>query len=239
MSTLSSPSAFSHEFLHAVKRDEDSDGYLNELATMDDALLSVLDGRVDAATAFWVNVYNALVQRNLQTDPSLYEHKRRFFGQRRHVVAGTDLSLDDIEHGILRSSRWKFGLGYLPRPFPNAFEREYRLPEVDPRIHFALNCGAESCPPIVAHTASNIDGELERSATSFLQRSSRYDRDADDLWVSRLFLYYRGDFGGRSGIYDTLERYGVIERGDRPRIRYQQYDWTLHKGMYRDEVSPE
>ncbi|AHZ24176.1 DUF547 domain-containing protein (plasmid) [Haloferax mediterranei ATCC 33500] len=237
MSALSSPSAFSYELFRAVKRNEDSDGYFDELAAMDDAFLSELDGRSDAVTAFWVNVYNALVQRDLQVDISLYEHKRRFFGQQRHIVAGTDLSLDDIEHGILRSSKWKYGLGYLPRLFPSSFERTYRLLGVDPRIHFALNCGAESCPPIVAYTASNIDDELERSATSFLQQSSRYDRDANDVWVSRLFLYFRGNFGGRSGIYDTLERYGVIERGDRPRIRYQKYDWTLHKGMYRDEVS--
>lgn len=146
------------------------------------------------------------------------------------------LRLDDIEHGILRSSKWKYGLGYIPRPFLSDFERRHRLPEVDPRIHFSLNCGAESCPPIVAYTASDIDSELETSTRSFLQQSSTYHSEDDELWVTRLFLYYRGDFGGRSGIYEFLERYDVIEDEARPGVRYDQYDWALHKGMYREQI---
>lgn len=235
MSTVRALTEISYEFLVSVKRGEESDTVRSKLAEIDESTLATLNSNKQAATVFWINLYNAFVQHHLESDPSLYASKRRFFGQRRIVVAGTELSLDDIEHGILRSSKWKYGLGYLPRPFPRAFERTHRLSEVDPRIHFALNCGAESCPPIAAYTTSDIDGELDTSTRSFLQGSSTYDRDSDELRVTRLFLYYRGDFGGRRGIYEFLERYGVIDDGNRPHVRYDQYDWTLHRGMYRNE----
>lgn len=234
MNAITELTDLSHEFLVAVKRGEVSDTYRSTIADLDESRLAVLDGECRAATAFWINLYNAFVQRHLAADPSLYDHKRRFFGDRRIAVAGTDLSLDDIEHGLLRSSQWKYGLGYIPRLFPRPFERTHRLPDVDPQIHFALNCGAESCPPIAAYTASNIDSELDTSTHSFLQQSSTHDQNADEVWVTRLFLYYRGDLGGRRGIYDFLEQYDVIDQGSRPRVRYEQYDWTLHTGLSRD-----
>jgi hypothetical protein len=95
-----------------------------------------------------VNLYNAFVQDALIRHPEQYHDRRAFFRERRHTVASTDLSLDIIEHGILRHSKWKYGLGYVPNSFPSAFERQHRVPEIDPRVHFALNGGAESCPPI-------------------------------------------------------------------------------------------
>jgi hypothetical protein len=227
--------ALSNEFLVAVKRGDETETYQSKLADITESGLAALNENEQAATAFWINLYNAFVQHHLERDPSLYENKRRFFGEPRIVVAGTELILDDLEHGLLRSSKWKYGLGYLPRPFPSTFERSYRLPEVDPRIHFALNCGAESCPSITAYTANDIDSELDTSTRSFLEQSSTDDWDADQVWVTRLILYYRGDFGGQHGIYEFLERYNVIDGGDHPRVRYEQYDWTRHTGMYRDD----
>lgn len=226
--------ALSQDVLVAIKHGDESGVYFRELAELEDTKLATLTGDRRAATAFWLNLYNAFVQQHLDDDPSLFEHRRRFFGERRIEIAGTKLSLDDIEHGLLRSSKWKYGLGYVPRPFPCAFERTYRLPDVDPRIHFALNCGAESCPPITAYSADALDSELDTSTRSFLRQSSTYNRSPNELRVIRLFLYYRGDFGGRRGIYTFLERYDIIDPDDRPRIRYDTYDWTLHKGMYRN-----
>lgn len=225
----------SRDFLLAVKRGEERLPYVRTLAEIDESALSTLDGRRRPSTAFWLNLYNAFVQHHLDIDPSLFEHCRRFFGERRIEIAGTNLSLDDIEHGILRSSKWKYGLGYLPRPFPSTFERSHRLSAVDPRIHFALNCGAQSCPPIAAYSASDLDSELDTSTRSFLEGTSTYDRDADELWITRLFLYYRGDFGGRDGIYTFLERHDITDPEARPRVRYNEYEWTLRKGLYRDD----
>lgn len=92
------------------------------------------------------------------------------------------------------------------------------------------------CPPIAAYTASDIDSELNTSTRSFLAQSSADDQDADQIWVTRLFLYYRGDFGGRRGIYEFLEQYDVLNNGDRPRVRYKPYDWTLQTGLYQDDL---
>lgn len=223
----------SYEFLSVVRRGGDSESYRSDLAWLEESQLESLTDETNTATAFWINLYNAFVQTDLERDLSLYERKCQFFGQDRHTVAGTQLSLDDIEHGILRSSKWKYGLGYVPRLLPSSFERTHRLLSVDPRIHFALNCGAESCPPIAAYTQSNLDDELDTSTRSFLQQSSTYDSDAGVVRTTRLFRYYLGDFGGHSGVYAFLEQYDVVEDGARPRIRYTEYDWTLHKGMYR------
>jgi len=223
----------SYELLSAVKRDEQSETYLSRIADLDESSLAALDTDESAAKAFWINLYNAAVQYTLDRDPSVYGNRRRFFRRDRISVAGSRLSLDDIEHGVLRSSKWKYGLGYLPRPFPSGFERSHRLSEVDPRLHFALNCGAESCPPIVAYTAGRLDEELETSTRSFLDGAARYEPEANEVTVSRLFLYYRGDFGGRQGIYSFLEMYGVIDEGERPRVRYDAYDWTVHTRKFR------
>lgn len=233
MTTARELTDLSREFLAAVKREQDDDTVRSALAALDEGELAALGDDDAAATAFWVNCYNAVAQILLREEPSLYEDRRRFFSAERLTVAGTDLSLDDVEHGILRASKWKYGLGYLPRPFPSEFERNHRLAEVDPRIHFALNCGAASCPPILAYTATDVDDQLDTATRSFLEQSSTYNRERSEVTVTRLFLYYRGDFDGRRGIYRFLERYGVIDEGDRPKVRYDEYIWSRRPGMYR------
>jgi hypothetical protein len=235
MTAASDLAARSREFLAAVKRGEDYDEHRAALAALDESTLAALGADEQAGKAFWLNCYNAVAQVLLREAPSLYEDRRQFFSAPRFTVAGRDLSLDELEHGIVRSSKWKYGLGYVPRLFPSEFERRHRLAEVDPRIHFALNCGAASCPPILAYTPEDVDEQLETATRSFLDQSSTYDRDAGEVTVTRLFLYYRGDFGGRSGIYDFLERYGVLEAGDRPRVRYDDYDWTRRPGMFHGD----
>jgi len=224
----------SFRLLRAVRRGEPAEEYVETIAGLDDSALGSLRDDPDAAKAFWLNLYNAAVQRHLAADPSLYGDKRRFFGGKRLTVAGTDLSLDDVEHGLLRGSKWKYGLGYLPRVRPSAFERRHRLDDLDPRIHFALNCGAESCPPIVAYSPDGVDAELDTATRSFLDQSAEYDEATDTLRVTRLLLYYRGDFGGRRGIYEFLRRHGVLADGETPRVRYKSYDWTLQTAKYRE-----
>lgn len=225
------PTELASEFLGAVRRGAETVDLRSALAGLPESAIADLDA--SAAKAFWLNTYNAYAQYHLARKPELYESKRRFFGGKRLRVAGTQLSLDDVEHGILRASTSKYGLGHLPRPFPSGFERAHRLPTVDPRIHFALNCGAESCPFVRAYSAERVDEELGWATGGFLEFNSFRDDDGV-LWLSRLFLYYRGDFGGRAGIYDFLERYGVVDPGERPTVRYREYDWTLNRGLYRE-----
>jgi hypothetical protein len=232
----SSPVACSREYVLATRQGEATEQFRAALAALDEARLASLDR--EAATAFWLNTYNAAVQDDLQRDPDIFDDRRRLFGEPRLTVAGHDLSLDDVEHGILRGSKSKYGLGYLPRLRVDGFERRHRLPDADPRIHFALNCAAASCPPIAAYTADGVDEELDRSTASFLHSECEYDDDRGRLAVSRLFLYYRGDFGGRSGIYAFLREHGVLDDGERPRVTYQSYDWSRKLGYFADEGPP-
>lgn len=208
---------------------------IDRLETVDGDALEALLEDSNAAKAFWINVYNAFVQRRLDADPERFERKRQFFGDTGITIADTEWSLDDIEHGILRRSKWKYGLGYLPSLFPSERERRYRLDELDPRIHFALNCGAASCPPILAYEADEIDDRLDLATSSFLSQSVEYDSDRDVAHLPRLLLWYRGDFGGRRGIRRFLRRYGAIPPETTPRFRYTDYDWTLDLGAYRDD----
>jgi hypothetical protein len=190
----------------------------------------------DARTAFWLNVYNAAVQDELRSDPSRYESRLRFFVGRRVTVAGHGLSLNDIEHGILRRSRSVFFLGYGPRILQDRFERTHRVDSLDPRIHFALNCGAASCPPIASYSAAGLDDELARASESYLTTEVDYELDHGVIRVPQLFLWYRGDFGGRSGIRDLLREYGRLPVDVSPTIRYKSYDWSLELDNVLDRV---
>lgn len=217
----------SREYLLAARREEDTSAVRNYLAGVDpDSLPSLLPDD-DHRLAFWVNVYNAAVQDRLREDESRYDSRRRFFGREQVTVAGHDLSLDDIEHGLLRRSQLSFGLGYLWNPAPGEFERANRVEKRDFRIHFALNCGAASCPPIAAYSVDDIDAELDLATESFVHATTDYDADDNVARVSRLFLWYRGDFGGKSGIVDLLRTREVVPPGATPTLRYHDYDWSL------------
>lgn len=78
-------------------------------------------------------------------------------------MAGQPLSPNAIEHGMLRRSALLVGLGYLRNPFPSRFERALRVRRPDPRVHFALDCGARSCPPLATWTVATLDHDLERA----------------------------------------------------------------------------
>jgi hypothetical protein len=232
MTSKTAPGRVAQAFLNAVS---DGDGTADEREAIAALSAASLDGlSCDEMIAFWVNLYNAFVQDDLRRHPERYYDRRAFFRERRHTVAGTDLNLDSIEHGILRHSKWKYGLGYIPNPFPSAFERRHRLPEIDPRVHFALNCGAESCPPIAVYSAETLDTDLNVSARGFLEATTSYDSAADVLRVSRVFLWYRGDFGGRRGIRRLLRKYDVHPDGN-PKTRYDEWDWTMKRGFYRSD----
>jgi hypothetical protein len=205
-----------------------------DLAARDSTALAASLSDDDRRTAFWLNVYNAAVQDDLREDASRYDSRLRFFFGDRVTVAGHRLSLNDIEHGILRRSKSLFGLGYLPRLRPSAFERTHRVAALDARIHFALNCGATSCPPIAAYSAATLDEELALATRSYLDTEVAYDPDAGVVRVPQLFLWYRGDFGGRSGIRDYLRTYGPLPDDASPRIRYRSYDWSLDLENFLD-----
>ncbi len=182
--------------------------------------------------SFWVNIYNAATQRALNTDSSSYENRSKFFKEDNILVAGVSLSLDDIEHGILRKSSVKWSLGYWQNWFAGKFEKSSRVKTVDARIHFALNCGATSCPPIRFYEPGIINQQLDMATESFLTTTSKYDASNNQVIVSPLMSWFRGDFGGRKGTIKLLEKFGVIPKGVKPSIKYATYDWTVDPGNF-------
>jgi hypothetical protein len=226
--------ADSQRFLRAVRAPDDRgpalDAVRDRIADASPDRLSALGP--DERLAFWLNVYNAATGAALLADPERFEDRRRFFGEPVVTVAGTDLSLDRIEHGVLRDSQWKYGLGYVPNPFPSAFVRRHRVADPDARVHFALNCGAASCPAVAAYDATDVDDQLDRAAGSYLRSETVVE--GGTARVPRLLLWYRGDFGGRSGIRALLREYDVIDPDAVSRIRYREYDWSLGLDAFRN-----
>ncbi len=230
-----SPTTLAEELLVAHKRGDPTDRYRRALAeTTGEALHRVRTDRA-AALAFWLNCYNAGTQYLLEERPDLYESPLRFvrfFSAPAITVSGTALGLDRIENGILRGGRSKYGLGYLRKLYVTSFERRYRLSDLDPRIHFALNCGAESCPAIRAHKSDRIDEQLETATRGYLDLTVVYDPETDTVRLPRVFLWFRGDFGGRSGIRAFLRQYGVIPDDATPSLRYLPWDWSKSVGKF-------
>ena len=132
--TDADPVALSAEFLLAVRRGEPTVGLAADLADLADRELAAALDTDPARLAFWTNVYNAATQRALAADPSRYDNRRQFFTADLVAVAGRPLSLDDIEHAILRRSYHKLALGYLrvPGPLRSAFADRHAPDERDP-----------------------------------------------------------------------------------------------------------
>ena len=110
------------------------------------------------------------MQYLLKGNPDLYEDRSAFFKDNHFVIVGEETSLDVLEHGLLRNSRIKVSLGYAKDPFASGFEKDFRVDEIDWRIHFALNCGAKSCPPVSYYTVEDLDKQLEASAKKYLKK---------------------------------------------------------------------
>jgi hypothetical protein len=73
----------------------------------------------------------------------------------------------------------------------------------------------------------HLDGDLERATAAYVAAESRRSPDGKTVHVPRLLLWYRGDFGGGTGVRALLRRHGVIGADETPRLRYAGYDWTL------------
>lgn len=182
--------------------------------------------------AFWINVYNAFLQIIVKKNPLLFRNRKKFFTSKKIVIAAQKLSLDDIEHGILRSSSWKYGGGYIRKIIASKFEKKFRLKSLDPRIHFALNCGAKSCPPIYFYKVDHLDKQLNEATESYLETEVNYDMKDKTLNLSSLFFWYQGDFGGRKGIISFLKKYGYPIYTD-IHLKYTPYDWDLTLSKYK------
>jgi hypothetical protein len=193
-------------------------------------------GDKNTQTAFWINLYNALILDAVVQYQIKDSISRNFslFRRAAYRIGGMRFSADDIEHGILRGNRRN---PYIPLPlFASDDPRlAFSIDPPDPRIHFALVCGARSCPPIAFYDGEKINAQLDLAAAGFINGGGAdYDPINKTLWLSKIFSWYQVDFGGRQGVLKTIRKYsrdeGAQEALERVpvRIRYQPYDWSVN-----------
>ncbi|MFC3957025.1 DUF547 domain-containing protein [Halovivax cerinus] len=227
MSTQIDPLAVSADLLYSVKTDGESASLRSQLARLDPGHLEWALSSRRHRLAFWLNVFNASVQLIIEDRGGRFRGSRydrwSVFARDRVEVAGTQLRLTDIRDGMLRHSRARWGRGYVPRVFPSRFERRFRLPECDPRIHFALSSADDHSPPVTIFSPAEVDEELDVATEWHLAETVTHDPNRRAITVPRLFKRYRGDFGGASGIRGFLARYDVpVERA--ASIEYASFD---------------
>ena len=169
--------------------------------------------------AFWINLYNAsTVNLILEHYPleSITKISFSFFSfgpwdEELLTVEGEELSLNDIEHRILRPI-WR-----------------------DPRIHYALNCASLGCPNLLpqAFTELNTESLLEQGARDYINHPRGADVQDDSIILSKIYEWYQADFGGdEEGVLLHLQQYSTKERlkslnAEELEIDYQ-YDWRLN-----------
>ncbi|KAK9842350.1 hypothetical protein WJX81_008014 [Elliptochloris bilobata] len=201
--------------------------------------------------AFYINVYNQLIVHALVLfGPAEGTLKRlRWFDSVKYRIGGLDYSANDVEHGVLRgnaaSPASPFVLLGLPKFAGRTFGKgdprmSQAVTPMDPRIHFALVCGAKSCPPIKVYTAAALEEGLEAAAASFCESEVEVREGDKELVMSKVFSWYGGDFGSKKQLLIFLLRHlpepasraleAVLEDclGDVNSIRFtfKPYDWS-------------
>jgi hypothetical protein len=195
--------------------------------------LIVMD-RIDKK-AFFLNIYNSMVIHGLihYGSPKNAAERNKFFNSVRYNIQGNLYSLNDIEHGILRCNRYP--PGSLSRRIKTNDPRKVNInTRFDARIHFALNCGARSCPPIRVYSAKNLDKELDISTNGFVDAEVEIDKTTVKL--SKLFSWYYNDFGNNDKevltfvwtyLTDDTKKKAVEELLQKKSfsLKFMSYDW--------------
>lgn len=179
----------------------------------------------DGALAYWTNLYNtgalAMAAEAQEEGRDTVLRVPGGFARPWARIAGEELSLDDIEHGKIR----RFG---------------------DPRIHGALVCGSASCPTLrhEPYDGDHLDGQFAEQMRTFLANGgARTDQGRGVLRLSRVFLWYGGDFtrpgrmptwlpAGKQQLAAAVSAWlpqddAAWVAANRPAVEFAPYDWSL------------
>lgn len=169
---------------------------------------------------YWINLYNATTVKvvldhypvesilKISISPGLFSKgpwKKKLLS-----VDGEEVSLDDIEHRILRPI-WK-----------------------DPRTHYSVNCASLGCPNLQgrAYTAANLEQLLDDGARAYVNNPRGARVDDGRLVASSIYVWFSEDFGGNAGVIEHLKKYAepalARQLAGIKRIADDEYDWTLN-----------
>lgn len=168
--------------------------------------------------AFWANLYNAVTINSVLDNWPVRSIRYIRSGirpgpWRRNLVtiSGVELTLDDMEHNILRKG-WS-----------------------DPRVHYAVNCAAISCPnlPLRAFRGATLGPALDAAARAYINTPRAVSFDGEVLFVSSIYKWYAADFGGSDArVIAHLARYADEPLKARlqaaTRIGRDAYDWSIN-----------
>lgn len=171
--------------------------------------------------AYWINLYNAVTVdivlqhypvssiRDIDISPGFFADGP--WGKKLLTIEGQPVSLNDIEHRILRPI-WQ-----------------------DPRLHYALNCASLGCPnlSISAYNADTIDTLLDQAATAYVNNPRGVSFINGKLYVSSIYSWFRDDFGkSDSAVIDHLKHYASAplqdKLADTGHIAGDRYNWSLN-----------
>ena len=111
--------------------------------------------------------------------------------------------------------------------------KKLAVEKIDFRIHFALNCGAISCPPIAFYSSEKIEQQLQLASLSFLEGETDIYADKKEVHVTQLFRWFLADFGGKSGIRKILREYLDFDSKSY-QIIFKPYSWEEQLDNYAD-----
>lgn len=189
------------------------DSYLLVLEKTDTKVLSR-----NERFAFYINAYNAwTIKLILGKYPGVNSIKDlgSIFGSpwKKKIcrIDGDVLTLDHMEHEILRP----------------VFK--------DPRVHFAINCAARSCPPLRSEPYSglSLDSQLEAAAMGFINDPGYNYLKDNRLYASKIFEWFGEDFNGE--IIEFFLKHAGGELKEKLQdgegnitVKYLDYDWSLN-----------
>ena len=176
----------------------------------------------DERLAFWINAYNILaIDTVVRSHPirsirDAGSFLRPVWKREAGVAGGRSVTLDEIEHAILR-------------------------PIGEPRIHAAIVCASTSCPSLrrTPFTAAGLDAELDDAMARFLaspEKGLRIDRIDSRITLSRIFDWFEEDFEARGGVLAVVTRHApeadrdwLARNGARAELDWFDYDWSLNE----------
>lgn len=191
----------SEEILLIAKSEGDSTLLRRQLFYIRQAKLEKSLDTDDLRKTFWINIYNAFFHI-ISKDT---ENREAIFTSKRIKIARSLLSLNDIEHGILRKTKFKMGFGYISNPFYSDFIKTLAVKELDYRIHFALKSICLKNPTIDYYESEIINEQLQKITKKLIKSETHLDTDLKLIRTSKLLFSYYRDFGGMSSVKELLQ----------------------------------
>mmetsp|Transcript_16316 Transcript_16316/g.23806 ORF Transcript_16316/g.23806 Transcript_16316/m.23806 type:complete len:375 (-) Transcript_16316:82-1206(-) len=225
--------------LNQATRDESYPQFQEEVCELQGIDMTHMD--VSTKTAFIINVYNLFIKHAQMKFgvPQTISGRTSFFMGIKIDIGGHEYSFHELENGLLRAN------AVPPYSFRRVFDGdderlEMSLEKVDPRIHFALNCGARSCPPVKKFTSDALEEELRIVALAFCEQEDnvKIDEGENAVALNTIFKWYRPDFANsvaelpealvgflRGERKETLQRMVDGANGKNIKVKFIDYDW--------------